>query len=377
MWYSYRPTMTPVLLFLLACAASASSSAGTDPAQAAAPGAVVAAGPPARVFRNAVLVSVDGLRSDALLAVPAEELPAFTRLMQGASTLNARTDPDSTVTLPNHAGMFTGRLAHGDAGHGWIENEDPAPGATLHGNKGAYVAGIFDVAHDRGWHTALFAGKSKFCLYDVSWNGEHGAPDTVGADQGRDKIDEYALLGKSAEIADGVLRALKEGAKSGSPGTLVFAHFAVTDLVAHAFGWDVTPGSRYMQAVAAVEHELGRILDGIEAEEFLRGSTVVVLTADHGGGAPFKSHDLPSMWVDYIIPFLVWTGDAEPPRDLYALNAGTRRDPGLRQPPPPSTEEPPIRNGDAGNLVLSLLGLPPVPGSTIDAEQDLKVFPAR
>ncbi|MFN0009745.1 MAG: alkaline phosphatase family protein [Planctomycetota bacterium] len=332
---------------------------------------------PPRVFRNAVLVSVDGLRSDALIAVPAGELPAFTRMMQGASTLNARTDPEFTVTLPNHTAMFTGRFTYGGRGHGWVDNEDPPPGATLHSKKGEYICGMFDVAHDRGWRTAMYVGKSKFSLYDVSWDGEHGAPDRAGADQGRDKIDEYGAFEESEEIADAVLRALKRKDGTGSPGSLVFAHFAVTDLVGHEHGWDLTPGSEYMQAVGEVERELRRILNGIEAEKSLRGSTVVVLTSDHGGGAPFQSHTDPTMWVDYIIPFLVWTGDSEPPRELYEINAATRKDPGLKQPPRSAVGLPPIRNGDAGNLVLALLALPPVPGSTLNAKQDLAVFAQR
>lgn len=352
-----------LVLALLACV-SLLAAPGQDPK-------------PPRVFRNAVLVSVDGLRSDALKAVPAGELPAFARMMQGASTLNARTDPEFTITLPNHTAMFTGRFTHGGEGHAWVANDDPPRGATLHTKKGEYVAGIFDVAHDRGWRTAMFAGKSKFSLYDASWNGEHGAPDGEGADQGRDKIDEYSLLAKSAEIADATLAALKRGAGGGSSGSLVVAHFAVTDLVGHDYGWDITPDSKYMRAVAAVERELRRILDGIEADEGLRGSTVVLLTSDHGGGAPFKSHTDPTMWVDYIIPFLVWTGDTEPPRDLYEINAATRKDPGLKQPARSAQGLPPIRNGDAGNLVLELLSLPPVPGSTINAQQDLAVFPKR
>jgi len=327
----------------------------------------------ARTFRDAVLISVDGLRSDALIAVPASQLPGFTRLQGGASTLNARTDPDFTVTLPNHTGMITGRLVLGQAGHGWVENEDPPAGATIGGEKGAYVAGIFDVAHDRGWRTALFSGKTKFSLYDASWDGEHGAPDTEGTDQGRDKIDEFAVLGKTSEVADAVLHALK-AAPEGSPGSLVFAHFAVTDLTAHAYGWDVTPGSKYMKAVGAVDAEIVRILDGIAGDEGLRGKTAIVLTADHGGGAPFKSHDQPRMWVDYVIPFVVWTGDGEATRDLYAINERSRRDPGLKQVQAGDAGLPPIRNADAGNVVMTLLGLPAIPGSTVDAMKDLAVF---
>ncbi len=101
-----------------------------------------------------------------------------------------------------------------------------------------------------------------------------------------------------------------------------------------------------------------------------------MLTADHGGGAPFKSHDQTRMWVDYIIPFLVWTGDGGTARELYALNPRTRADPGLNQVTSDSKAPlPPIRNGDSGNLVLALLGLPAITGSTINAQQDLRVFP--
>ena len=77
-----------------------------------------------------------------------------------------------------------------------------------------------------------------------------------------------------------------------------------------------------------------------------------------------------------IIPFAVWTGDDADDdsgsADLYELNAGTRFDPGLTQPPHDS-DTPPIRNSDAANLALDLLGLPAIPGSTINAKQDLRI----
>jgi hypothetical protein len=326
--------------------------------------------PRAPVFENAVVISVDGLRSDALIAVPAEKLPAFHHLRANASTLNARTDPDWTVTLPNHTAMITGRFVEGPDGHAWTKNDDADPGETLSTNKKSYVAGIFDVAHDRGLETGLFAGKSKFSVYDETWSAANGAADETGADDGKDKLDQFLFEADTEKMTDAVLALLTRDDKKRK---LLFVHFAITDLTAHAYGWDVTPGSKYMKAVALVDAQIGRVLDAIEGADALRGKTAIVLTADHGGGAPFKSHDRTNMWVDYIIPMIVWTGASDGAQDLYALNLATRADPGLTQPSRKFTGKQPIRNGDAGNLALELLGLPAIPGSTIGAKQDLLI----
>jgi hypothetical protein len=56
--------------------------------------------------------------------------------------------------------------------------------------------------------------------------------------------------------------------------------------------------------------------------------------------------------------------------DLYALNPTTRVNPGTGR-PDYSAPLQPIRNGEAANVALKLLGLGPVPGSTIDTNQDL------
>ena len=58
--------------------------------------------------------------------------------------------------------------------------------------------------------------------------------------------------------------------------------------------------------------------------------------------------------------------------DLYDLVPPTRFDPGSGR-PDYNTARPPLRNGGSGNLALKLLGLGPIPGSTINAAQDLRV----
>lgn len=323
---------------------------------------------------HAILISVDGLRSDALIAVPSAPLPGFARLEAGAFTLNARCDPDMSVTLPNHASMITGRPVAGPAGHHWTKNGEPAEGDTLHKCHGGYLASIFDVAHDRGLRTALIAGKTKFAIFDTSFDAENGASDTTGTDEGRDKIDACVQTDDPVAATDALIAELAR-----APRTLTMIHYAVTDLTAHRYGWDVSAGSPYLKAVGAVDGQLSRLLDAIEASPELKEHTAIVLTTDHGGGAPFKSHDQPHMWVDYVIPFAVWCGAREGEHDLYALNAATRADPGLKQPPivldaagASSPALPPIRNGEAGNVALALLGLPAIPDSVLNRMQDLR-----
>lgn len=321
---------------------------------------------------HGVLISVDGLRSDALIADRKHPLLGFQRLERGAFTLNARCDPRWSITLPNHTSMITGRPVDGERGHAWRKNVDVPREETLHAARGAYVTSMFDVAHDRGFKTALIAGKTKFSVFDASYDEEHGAPDTIEADDGKDKIDACVRDDDPAAAVDALITHL-----SSAPRTLTLLHFAVTDLTAHVHGWDVTPGSRYLQAVGAVDAQLTRLLDAIEASDALRGHVAIVLTTDHGGGAPLRSHDQPHMWVDYVIPFVVWSGadESERERELYALNSTTRLDPGLRQPPIPdeaTSALPPIRNGEAGNVLLHLLALPAIPGSTLGAKQDLR-----
>ena len=346
-------------------------AAGDPATPVAGPTAPTVAGP--GPFDHVILISVDGLRPDAIDGPEDGELPGFTRLLRGPHTLQARSDADITVTLPNHMSMITSRPVGGSQGHGWIENEDPPAskhGGTLHKRKGAYVASVYDVAHDHGVETAMIASKTKFSITVQTYENDEGAPDTVGPDNGRNKVDEYAVVHTMRKIREMSCALLALHPKR----SFQVLHFGAPDFAGHAKGWDLSPGSHYRDAVREVDGEIAGILSAIDADPVLKGKVAIVLTADHGGGVPFISHTDRMAPQDFLIPFIVWLGSDGPSTELAALNADRRAVVPADQYVDNSMSPQPIRNAEAGNLALQLLGLPAIPGSVANAKQDLKLL---
>ncbi len=309
-------------------------------------------------------ISVDGLRPDAITALGQSNLPNFYRMRtQGVFTDNARTDYDYTVTLPSHTTQLTGRGVVGATGHNWTSNSDPDPGETLASNKGSYIAGVFDVAHDNGLRTGEYASKSKFSLFATSWDATNGAPDVTGTDNGQNKIDVYVNTEDTADLVNTLITNM-----TAQPFHYVFLHLRDPDSVGHSSGWDVTPGSEYSNTIKTMDNRLGAIFSLIDGDPRLTNRTAVILTADHGGKG--TDHGDPALPEDYTVPFYVWGPGVISGGDLYALNASTRLNPGTNRPPYSDLVQP-IRNGEAANVALQLLGLGPVTNSTIDHAQDL------
>ncbi len=320
-------------------------------------------------IKYVIHISVDGLRADAITTLGPSRAPNFYRFRrEGVFTDNARTDPNYLGTLPNHTSQLTGRGVNGQFGHNNSKNVYPSRGFTLHSNKGSYVASVFDAAHDYGQTTALFTGKDKFKLFKRSYNDKNGALDASGDPASRNKIDHYVNIKETDELVDTYLSTMLS-----TPFNYSLLHLRNPDAAGHENEWDISLDSPYMAAVMLVDKELGKILNSVANSKKLSGQTVVILTADHGGTYG-SDHTLLDSSTNYTIPFYVWGAGVPAGVDLYSLNIHTRLNPGVKQ-VDYSLPEQPIRESDAPNLALSLLGLGPIVGSTINAAQDLNIFP--
>ena len=327
---------------------------------------------------HVIHISIDGLRGDLLesyINTSPLDYPNFKRFVdEGATTFNARTDYSNTETLPNHTSMLTGRPVDQPSGtpntthHGYVDNGVPPPSATLHnsGNPNlSYVASTFDVVHDNGLSTALYASKDRFSLYEQSYNATTGAPDTVGIDNGRDKIDHHLITTDFISMHTNYLSDMVAFEFNYS-----FLHYLLPDGVGHSAGWG---SEAWNSSVRLMDEYMGDILELIDNHAAFAGDTIIILTADHGGTG--TGHGNASTPANYTIPLLIWGAGVAPGADLYALNPISRLNPGTGRPSYTATNQP-IRNGDTGNLAINLLGLVPISGSTINAQHDLLVASA-
>jgi predicted AlkP superfamily pyrophosphatase or phosphodiesterase len=241
-------------LLVLSFVACSGGSKASSPAAASAAG-VPQAPPKPRV----VIISVDGLRPDAIVAAGAANIQALAH--RGAYTWRAQTILPS-ITLPSHASMLSG---FPPSVHGITWNDyDPAKGPCR-------VPTVFAVAHGAGLHTVMVVGKEKFMQLDIP-----GSVDRVAVYQPDDEM-----------IASGAVSLMS------SPFDLMFVHLPETDLNGHRSGW---MSRQYIDAVAGADRAVGALLGSLPA------NTTVILTADHGGHE--QTHGSNAA-VDMTIPWIV------------------------------------------------------------------------
>ncbi|MBS44227.1 MAG: hypothetical protein CMH83_13895 [Nocardioides sp.] len=294
-------------------------------------------------------ISIDALNPNAVRRLGRDGAPHLWRILdEGASTLNARTSYELTVTLPNHTSMVTGRrIAKARGGHGVTWNTD-RPGTTVQRSSGDRdVSSVFETAHDAGLSTALFAAKTKFSLFQRSW------PD--GLDRVTIKEEQDTALMKA--VRRDLLRRDR---------AFTFWHIGDADKTGHAKGF-MSPA--YLRAVKRIDGLVGKVLDAADRKPQLDDLTIV-LTADHGGLPGSTKHSAQTRRANYTIPFAVW-GPGVAPADLYRINP-RYQNPGKARPGYGKPKQP-VRNGMVANLALDLLGVDAVPGSQLDTRQNLRV----
>jgi predicted AlkP superfamily pyrophosphatase or phosphodiesterase len=330
---------------MLTAALAASGCAASPPAAKDAISVRSAAAPS---VTTVIAVSIDGLNPSAIRKLGARGAPTLHRLIKrGASTLNARTERELTDTLPNHTGMVTSRrITAAKGGHGVTWNDDRKQPATVQEAAGHRVASVFSVIHRADLKTAMFASKTKFSLFERSWDRA---------------IDRSTIRPANARL----VRLLRHDIANKTRG-FRFVHLSAPDVAGHAHGF-MSPA--YLDAVRATDRLLGKVVKSIQADDTLAGNTVLVVTADHGGKG--ANHRDPTKLANYRIPFIVWGPGVDHGADLYDLNPDYA-DPGRKRTTYASGRQP-VRNGDVANLVTDLLGLDPLAGSQLDSEQDLDV----
>lgn len=214
--------------------------------------------------RRVLILSIDGLRPEAISLAP---MPNLLALMQSSAySLTAQTVYPS-VTLVSHASMLTG-LCPSKHGVDWND----------HIPENGYAIGtdLFDIAHAAGLETVMVVGKEK--LVQIT---EPSSLDQFVYVNDRDLVITERLLSEFPEDF-GVL----------------FLHFPTPDGMGHEYGW-LSP--EQLSVIFRADEAIGKILAELDTRN-LRGETLIIITADHGGHDTTHGSSMPE---DMTIPWIV------------------------------------------------------------------------
>ncbi len=282
---------------------------------------------PAPIRPRLVLITVDGLRPDALTPDRTPQILALAR--RGAYTFQAQTIFPS-VTLPAHASMLTGQPPEA---HGVDWNDyQPARGVIT-------ATTLFHLAHAAGLRAVLVAGKEKFAHFN----------DPVAVD-----VYRFVTTGDQAVVDEAILQV-----QAGFD--LLVVHLPNPDYFGHLTGW---MSDIYLFQLTRTDAAVGRLLAALPPE------TVVILTADHGGLGLAHGRRLPE---DMTIPWIIAGPGVKAdhalaePVNIMDTAATAAHLLGLRLP-----------SNAAGRLVLDALAAPPPSAASLPepTPPDLSITPS-
>lgn len=225
---------------------------------------------PRPAIARVLIISFDGLRPDAIAKAPMNNLLAL--MQNGAYSLTTQTIFPST-TLPSHASMLVGVCPHR---HHVIWDE------LLPVNGYARGTDIFDLAHAAGLRTVMLVGKEK--LRQVTEPASTDVYEDIEYEKDAPPPENAIAKRASLEVQYGF--------------GLMFIHFPTGDIIGHQEGW---MSKKQLSAYREGDAALGKLLDALDANN-LRDSTLLIVTADHGGHDTTHGANSPE---DMTIPWII------------------------------------------------------------------------
>ncbi len=215
---------------------------------------------------------------------------------EGAHTWTAQTIFPS-ITLPSHTSMLTGVdiKKHNITWNNWV------PGAGL-----VKVPTVFSEAKKAGASTAMFVGKEKFkhlnlpgTVDEFSYATAKQAEITKDDGSNAGKKDGKTKMTKEGTVLANVVASEAAAYIIAKKPQLCFVHFADPDNAGHKYGWG-TP--QQIEAFANSDAALAVLKSAIE-KAGIAGSSVVIMSADHGGHDKTHGSNSPE---DMNIPWIAW-----------------------------------------------------------------------
>ncbi len=233
------------------------------------------------------IISIDGGKPKVIQET---EMPVIKRLAaEGAASWTASTIVPPK-TLPSHTSMLTGL---GPDKHQVLWND----WMPLRGFVKSPTVFALAKQKDPSLTTGMFAGKVKFRhlwlkdsldVFDFGGPQIPGAPPPAAASEIEKKVVPAQTVAKEAAawIAEKKPR-------------LCFIHFPDADSAGHKSGWG-SPEQK--EAFRVCDQALGQIVRAVE-QAGIAASSVIIVTADHGGTGKNHKDDTPD---DRNIPWIAW-----------------------------------------------------------------------
>ena len=212
---------------------------------------------------HVLILSIDGLRPDAISLAPMKHLLAL--MQSGAYSLTAQTVYPS-VTLVAHTSMLSGLCPskHGVNWDQYLPERGYAQGTDL-----------FDIAHAAGLKTEMYVGTKK--LIQIT---EHSS------------LDNFVFVNDRESVL--MKRLIEEFPQDFG---VLFIHFATADGMGHSYGW-LSP--QQLNFLVRDDQVLNQLLKELDKRN-LRNDTLIIVTSDHGGHASTHGSDSPE---DMTIPWI-------------------------------------------------------------------------